>query len=49
MMTKQYSTSCCKYIGEGKVNLLGKEASSDIRTSEGSTAAVPNGKMVVVG
>ena len=49
MMTKQYSMSCCKYIGEGKVNLVGKEASSYTKTSEGSTEAVPNGKMVVVG
>ena len=49
MMTKQYSISCCKYNGDGNVNLVGREASSDTRTSEGSTEAVQKGRMVVVG
>ena len=39
MMTKQYSMSCCKYIGDGKVNKVGTEASSETVISENSAEA----------
>ena len=42
-MTKQYSMSCSKYTGEGKVNFVTALASSETLTSEGSKIAVPNG------
>ena len=39
-MTKQYSVSCIKYTGEGKVHLVKVAASSDIFTLAASTTAV---------
>ena len=49
IITKQYSISCCRYIGEGNVNKVGAVASSEIWTSSGSTEAVPNGRITVDG
>ena len=40
---------CCRYTGDGNVNLVATLASSEMLTFSGSTTTLPKGRIVVVG